>query len=301
MIQKDMVTVIITTYKRRINQIKKAIESVLHQTYKNVELIIVDDSPDDFIYRKEVKKFCESIIDKKVTYIQHEKNLGACMARNTGLYLSKGKYISFLDDDDEYLPTRIEEMLSLFNDDVVLVYCNANIIDLNNINKKRTYFDDGKQYRGNVYHKIMENNFVGSTSFGLIRTEVLMKLGGFDPKIEASQDWDIWIRLAEKGKFEYVSTSLVNYYIYSGDRITNDIKRRIRGLRYLNKKNYKYLCQHPAAMVNRKGYELRLNILNYDIKGAITCYGEIIKLQPYKVLKNISYLKSFGRLIIRKK
>lgn len=101
--EKELVSVVITTYKRRVSQIKAAIDSVLNQSHENLELIIVDDSPNEYEYRDEVKNYCENISDSRVKYIQHEKNMGACAARNTGFSNSNGKYIAFLDDDDEWV------------------------------------------------------------------------------------------------------------------------------------------------------------------------------------------------------
>ena len=94
--EKELVSVVITTYKRRVSQIKAAIDSVLNQSHENLELIIVDDSPNEYEYRDEVKNYCENILDSRVKYIQHEKNMGACAARNTGFSNSNGKYIAFL-------------------------------------------------------------------------------------------------------------------------------------------------------------------------------------------------------------
>lgn len=71
--EKELVSVVITTYKRRVSQIKAAIDSVLNQSHENLELIIVDDSPNEYEYRDEVKNYCENISDSRVKYIQHEK------------------------------------------------------------------------------------------------------------------------------------------------------------------------------------------------------------------------------------
>lgn len=71
--EKELVSVVITTYKRRVSQIKAAIDSVLNQSHENLELIIVDDSPNEYEYRDEVKNYCENISDSRVKYIQHRR------------------------------------------------------------------------------------------------------------------------------------------------------------------------------------------------------------------------------------
>ena len=98
----ELVTVVITTYKRPPEIVNRAIQSVLMQTYPHIELIVVDDSPADYELREETARLVTGI-GGNTRYIQHEKNLGACAARNTGLKHANGVYIAFLDDDDEWL------------------------------------------------------------------------------------------------------------------------------------------------------------------------------------------------------
>ena len=79
-----MISVIITTYKRKVGILQRAIKSVLAQTYRELELIVVDDSPATYAYRETIRKYVTSISEVPTLYIQHEKNMGACVARNTG-------------------------------------------------------------------------------------------------------------------------------------------------------------------------------------------------------------------------
>ena len=299
----DLVSVIITTYKRTVQQLSRAVYSVLNQTYPTLEIIIVDDSPCDYAYRNQIKEFCESINDTRVIYLQHTSNLGACAARNTGIAYSHGTYISFLDDDDEYLPHRIELMIDVVKKDkkFVLVYCNANIIEMDSGKVIGEFFKPKKQYRGDVFDKIMACNFIGSTSLGMVRAQALKKVNGFDPAMVASQDWDVWIRLAKIGKFEYLSEPLVNYYIHSGIRISNNINNRIAGLIQLNEKCADELSKNIVAAIERKKFELHLYVMNKDIESAVRCYKELCKLQPTRIFDNIFALKSFGRLLLKKK
>lgn len=300
--QSDLISVVITSYMRKVDEIKKAVQSVIKQTYKNLEIIIVDDSPNCYEFRDEVKKFCISLDDSRIVYIQHERNMGACAARNTGIGYSHGKYISFLDDDDEYLESRIEKMVGIIRNSskVVLVYCNANIIDGENLKLLGSAFDGNKQYRGNILDKIMGGNFIGSTSIGLVSSEAMRCINGFDPLLVASQDWDVWIRLSEIGLVDYIDEPLVNYYIHSGVRISNNIDRRIEGLKYLNQKNLGYLSTHSDALVQRLRFELRLNALAGNIMNAWKNYLAIWKTQPTRIIENIGAAKSFGRLILKK-
>lgn len=116
---KSLISVIVPTYKRKPEMIKRSVDSILAQTYSNMELIVVDDSPNDYQFREDVKLFLNGY-DNRIKYIQHEKNMGANIARNTGVDYSNGKYIAFLDDDDEWLPTNFKNSIKLFKTNLML-------------------------------------------------------------------------------------------------------------------------------------------------------------------------------------
>jgi len=140
--------------------VKKAIESVLSQTYSDFELIIADDSPPDFPGRSAVKKMIEDIADERIRYIQHETNKGACAARNTGIQNAKGEYIAFLDDDDIWLPRKLETQLEGFADGQTgLVYCNYNVI--NEATGKVTVINNDYLARRNIMDQLLINNTLG--------------------------------------------------------------------------------------------------------------------------------------------
>ena len=95
-----LVSVIIPTYKRKLDFVSKALQSVLNQTYPNIEIVVIDDSPDDFPYRDDIKNYIDGLKTDKILYIRNEKNLGGSLSRNVGIYAAHGDYITFLDDDD---------------------------------------------------------------------------------------------------------------------------------------------------------------------------------------------------------
>ena len=105
------VTVIIPTYKRNIEILLRAVQSVVTQTYNNIEIIVIDDSPETYTHRNEIKTYMESVSNENVFYFQNEKNIGGSLARNRGISLAHGLFISFLDDDDEYKPEKIEKQV----------------------------------------------------------------------------------------------------------------------------------------------------------------------------------------------
>ena len=161
------VTAVITTYKRSVAMVERALLSVINQTYRPIEVIVVDDSPMDYAERGAVGDMVKKYADAGVIYVETEGNLGACAARNIGLSMAKGEYIAFLDDDDEWLPEKIEKQTALFiSDDIALVYCGSYTV----------YDDSGKsierkmkRHKGFVHDELMLKNFIARISPDVLR------------------------------------------------------------------------------------------------------------------------------------
>lgn len=225
--EKSLVSVIIPTYKRPPELIKRSVLSVINQTYKKLEIIVVDDSPNDYPKRKLVKEYLENISDIRVRYFQHSQNLGANEARNTGIKISKGEYCAFLDDDDEWLPSKIQLQMEKFDDDMVgLVYCKAEVIDEVN-GTTRPILNTLK--KGSQYHSLLRKNFIGSNSFVVLRKEALLEVGGYNKKLLSNQDYDLFLKIAKKYTIDYVDKVLVNYYEHLGERITTNPDKQLKG------------------------------------------------------------------------
>ena len=122
MSQNPLVTAVITTYKRESEIVVRAAKSVLNQTYKNIELIVVNDYPEGKELVQKLAQALNELGDSRIRYICHEKNSGACAARNTGIMNGNGEFVALLDDDDEWMPEKIETMLNAFTEEVGLVY-----------------------------------------------------------------------------------------------------------------------------------------------------------------------------------
>ena len=145
------VSVIITTYKRPLQIVSRAISSVLNQTYTQLELIVVDDSPSSFEGRDAIEQYIKNLPDKRIRIIQHDNNRGACAARNTGIQDSKGNYIAFLDDDDFWHPDKIEkQMRKMASGNYGLVYCRQHVI---NEVDQRSYDPRKEYYEGKVFDR----------------------------------------------------------------------------------------------------------------------------------------------------
>lgn len=103
-----MISVIIPTYNRR-NTLKRAISSVLRQTYQDIEIIVVDDASTDDTYSYMVSQYGEA---ENIIYIRNEENVGQSAARNIGVRYARGKYVAFLDSDDEWMETKLEKQIN---------------------------------------------------------------------------------------------------------------------------------------------------------------------------------------------
>lgn len=272
----DLVSVIITTYKRAPQIVERAICSVVKQTYPNLEIIVVDDSPADYPFRDDIRDIAEKYREKReIRYLRHERNKGACAARNTGIKDAKGRFICFLDDDDEYAATKVEKQVSILShsDNVGLIYCNCCVVD--DDTGERIY-QKKKFHKGNVYNLVLERNFIGTTSFPLIKKECLVSVGGFDEELPACQDYDMWIRLCERYLVDFIDEPLVIYHNHSGDQITKNAGKRINALtRLINKneevlqKNKKLWCIFRMKLMEEY---LRENNQNMAIKLLRECF-----------------------------
>lgn len=293
-----MISVIIPTYKRPPAMVKRALDSVINQSYKNLEIIVVDDSPDDFGQRKAVEQAIKSLADHRLRYIKHDQNLGGSAARNTGILASRGEFIAFLDDDDEWLPGKLQKQMAKMSDaNTGIVYCSYKMVDSST---QTTRLID-RCLAGSVFDDLMMGNFIGSTSFVLVRRRCFHQCGLFDTGMQSSQDHDMWLRIARKFKVDCVNKPLVVYYIHDGERITTNPRSKIQGIQAINKKYAGYLASHPRAKSTRlimlTPYYLQLG----DRKKALAIYWQSVKLAPLAVKRNLAYLKYIARFFLFQK
>ena len=282
-----LVSAVITTHKRAPEYVERAILSILSQTYKNIETIVVDDSPADYELRPEVEKTVLKYADSGVRYIPHEKCMGACAARNTGLENSNGEFIAYLDDDDVWLKEKAEQQLACFDSDAVaLVYSGYEAILPDG--KTRKYPPRGAE--GNVYDELVISNFIGSTSFPMIRKSALLEIGGFDVLMQSSQDYDVWLRLAEKYEVRCTHSILGQYTLNPNECITSNPKKKIAGLERLNMKLSGYLSTHREARWQRRMVLVRYYAANRQPFKALWVWFKTAWLRPLQVKNNIRFL-----------
>ncbi len=294
----ETVSAIITTHKREPAIVVRAITSVINQSYPELEIIVVDDSPEDYPLRMEVERSVsqlQSTTGKEIRYIKHDRCKGACAARNTGLHNCRGSIVGYLDDDDEWLPGKVEKMLKGFtSEDIALVYCDNEVYT---VSSNSTHVVHRKKYRGKVYDSLIIGNYIGSTSFPLIRRRCLLEIGEFDEQMQSSQDYDVWLRLALKYEIDYVDDVLVRYYIHEGEQITKNPDKKVNGLERLNKKNSEYLDAHAEAYWWRHMKIIPYYLMKGDRAKALRTWKNCARKCPFKVKGNLAYL---SKIIMRR-
>lgn len=299
---KGLVSIIITTYKRESTMVQRAINSILAQTYDNFELFIVDDSPNDFVDRDNVKNMVNSLGDDRIKYIEHEINKGACAARNTGIKASNGEYIAFLDDDDEWYDTKLEKQVQkMIESNCDFVYCKKLIHDKV---AKKDKIEKHQLYRGNVFEKLLWSNFIGPTSVALIKKDCFDKVGIFNTKLLAAQDYEMWLRIAKEFKVDFVDEELLHYYIHEGDRISSDSSKKIQGIEMVNSIYAEYYENNKRLKAHKVSNLVPRYINNRDFTKAKTAYLQGLKIDPFymltKVKFNLKCLQSLCKIVIQR-
>lgn len=273
-----LVSVIIPTYNR-VNYLKEAIDSVFNQTYKNLEVIVVDDGS----IGDENKNLC-SCYD--ITYLKIKNSGGPCKPRNEGIKIAKGDYIAFLDDDDIWESNKIEILLNILesNPSFGLAHHYCKLIDKNGeeLNKyvgKPERLDDK---HGDVSMKMIGNFTV--SDYPLCRAEIIKKVGFFNEKmVAAGEDVEYWNRASFFTKFYYVDLPLTRYRIH----LLNNSK--INEIEYLklNIFNKFFLKEYKdIGVISKKDYNKYIQKLVYhQIK--------MLKLNYFKSLNTLNKLDSF--------
>jgi len=276
--EKGLISAIITTYKRPVSVLNRAIRSVLNQTYSDIELIVINDSP-DYEKRVEIDKLIQNY---KITYHINEQTKGANYSRNYGITLSHGEFLAFLDDDDEWLSNKIEVMIEGFtNNKVGLVYCDIIL----NSNGKDSILQMAEYPDNEVIKNLLDHNYIGGFSGPIIRREVLNRSGMLDENLLSSQDSDLWRRLALKSNLYHVNQPLIRYYI-SKKSISSDFNNRLKGTLALIQK-FDYLYEKYPEVRKRHISRSVLNFMRAGwFKGAFLLYTSVYS-SPRDILLNI--------------
>ncbi|EMT6576656.1 glycosyltransferase [Providencia rettgeri] len=275
--EKNTVCVYIITYNR-VNLLKRALNSVLNQSTKVHEIIIVDDCSTDG-----TEDFCLYMAKKHpaILYIRNSINMGAPASRNKAIKLSSSMFITGLDDDDYFSNSRINEFIAAWDkkDNDTIALCSNYII------KDKKSFKNKKSKKDRIVNNdLYESNYVGNQIFSL--REVFIQVGGFDTNLPAWQDLELWLRVTQHGPIAVINSW--SYYVdisHPHERISTQKIEKI-GIAYSSiikthtpKKNQKILLQRQLDMYeNYNPWKyLFLSIINFSYLIFIISAKDIMK------------------------
>lgn len=217
------VSVIITCYNYG-KYLEGCLESVLRQTYDDLEIVVVNDGSAD--NTDEVIKAFSGF--KSVVYVK-QPNAGQAHAKNTGIKHASGEYIAFLDADDLWCADKLEKQMPCFDSqDVGVVYCRAKYVDENN-----AVFDYEmtspylQPRRGEVTEWLFFDNFVQFSST-VVRRECFERFGLFNESLKMGIDWDLWLRISTAYKFDFIDNRLFFYRMGHADQMSKNLEERQR-------------------------------------------------------------------------
>ncbi len=218
---QPIVSVVITCYNYA-RYVGGAIESVLNQSFQDIEIIIVDDGSTD----GSDTVISSFLFDHRIKYF-HQENRGQAKAKNKGIKESTGEFVAFLDADDQWEKTKLEKQILLFqNQDTGVVYSRAQYIDAAGHPMELILSDKYLQPRsGKVTNWLYMNNFVPFSS-AIVRKTCFDMLGMFDESLSMGIDWDLWLRISTRYSFAYVNEPLLLYRVgHPGQMSKNETTR----------------------------------------------------------------------------
>lgn len=292
------VSVVIPTYNRG-HLIQKSINSVLNQTYRNIELIVVDDCSTD-----NTEAVVKEIKDERFIFLKSSERMGPSVARNKGIENATGELVAFQDSDDEWYIDKLEkqiELLLVSPNDVAAVYCGIEFFDVT------TGYKIGEDLREIDFKKAYKEGFLYTpwTQTVLIKKNVLDEVGYFDERLLAAEDTELAIRVSRKYKYAFVKGPLIrigknhnslmgnakNYY-FAWDIIIEKHKDflskkiifnlcKVLANYYILKRDYK-----NAKKYIRKSLKYKFDLMTIFILSGLNCFPFFLQNAYNKKYKN---------------
>lgn len=265
---QEIVSINITTFNRA-NLLSRCLDSVLRQTYKNIEIIIVDDASTDMTH--DVIKSYQAE-HSNIKYFSHPLNKGNAAARNTAIKKSTGMYVAFMDDDDEWIDiNKIAKQVKIFNqaDKNLGIVCSGII----------RHLEDGSEVIEkmsnipNVQCRILKGGLIHNSTV-LTKRSILNHLDGFNTEIPRGVDYEFFIRVITKHNFKvfFMQDITCKYFENSPNRMT-DKRKTIEAISnnnflqvFILKKYFKHYIKCPTALLNRLLVILKLQIKLLTLK-----------------------------------
>lgn len=308
MITSSLVSVIVPAYNAE-NFICRTLDSILSQTYKNIEVLVVDDGSEDRTAAI-VEYFAQQ--DSRVSLFK-QTNTGVAAARNLAIENSRGKYIAPIDADDLWYPQKIEKQVKCLNSSdeyVGLVYAwSVGINEEDEIISDCNYENRlaWGSFEGKVYPALIYNNFIGNASVPLIRRLCFDEIGGYNCTLKAQnaqgcEDWDLYLRIAEYYEFRLVKDFLVGYRQVNGSMSIN-YKSMGKSYHLIMKESYIKHPEIPKYLYKISGSQFNIYLAFKSAACADNLHTLIILCQAisldYSLLLNFWIYKSLLAFIFK--
>jgi glycosyltransferase involved in cell wall biosynthesis len=302
----ETVSAIIPTYKGS-SRLKRAIDSLLNQTYPLTEIIVVDDNDPQTEERKKTEAIMQDYKEiTNIIYIQHERNLNGAAARNTGIKRATGKYLCFLDDDDYYFRDRILESVMYLNKfpDKIGVYAGVDVVNAN----EKIILKIRPQSDLHIADLLQEEMIIGTGSNIFIYTSVAKKIGGFDEEFVRRQDTEFMIRVCHEGSVGYLNKLLIvksvngtfNHPTYKKMKLVNNLfEEKFRDdIEHLDKNKNKYYEMQYKSLFNialsernkheiKESYQLIKSLRNPSLKESTLYFVYITGVRDNKLISKM--------------
>jgi len=298
-----LVSVIVPVYNRA-HLVTETVASILEQTYRNIEIILINDgSTDDSL--NVIQALQQEYPD--VIRIVDQENQGQTIARNRGIKQARGQYIAFLDSDDLWVPDKLEQQIPLFDEGVGLVYGGVEFI---NECGETTGFDlCDSSVQGKIYPQLLVKNRMTGGSVVVLRA-ALERVGVFDPEFKAAENWDLWLRICKEYQARLVNKAVVKYRLHQNNMskdtlLMQDAKRQIMAKHCDKHSSDKLIARYSRLAEADLFYKLGVYCFSREQFGeAIRNFLRVIRISPFYEDTSVRLLRSLlgsqGNRMLRK-
>lgn len=299
------VSIIVPSYKRTKELFARAIQSLLEQSYENIEIVVVDDNakPEHIEYRQALAEYIKELNSDKIVYVQNEENLGGALSRNVGIVAATGEYMTFLDDDDRYLKDKVAEQVQFMIENNI----EMSFTDLSIHNENDKLID----YREHTNIKSFDKEYllkyhltkqIAGTPTFMVQKDILLAINGFE-NVPMGQEYFLMMKIINHGtKIGYVPQNNVVAYRTKAEAISTG-PNKIKGQKALfeyKKTFFKILsfsekqyvrCRHYAVMAvayKRNGKYFKML---WSLMVSVMCNPFLAIKEAFGLLKKISTKK----------
>lgn len=265
MTRDPAVTLMVVTYNHE-RYVDQCLASVAAQTFRDLEVVVIDDASVDGTVDR-IRPWLAKI-PFETRLIVNERNLGICATRNRVVGAARGTFLSALSGDDFYEPDKIDRqhrVLSELDESVVAVFSNMRVVDDECTPTSRWYEDGRPPAEGRIFDRLVESNFIPAPTV-LVRRAAVLGVGGYDESL-FYEDYDMWLRLADRYEFHFVPGDVVNYR-WTG----NSASRGPRNLAHMHESRARLLMKwadrdpRTAAIVRDRAWRNARRAFAYDAR-----------------------------------